>query len=1390
MIILEMARKKAESVAELRRKSRSEGKNDRLMASLGTAVESGAVSRVEIQELFLFDLAQANLATALELPPSSEVAPLREVDGSQADILRIFGNASHALLGWPQETGGQWMHRPEFDELQAALDQDRSSLTVLLGDPGAGKSALLARLATDLRDKNVALLALKADLLPKEAGTLAQLDDYLGVPAPLVECLRQLAATRPVVLLIDQIDALTELMDQHTSRLTVLLSLINRIRGMDDVHILLSCRDFEFRHDLRLSALKPAAVRLADPPWDAVKQVLAAVGIDAADWPDHARALLRRPQHLSLFVQHLAGNGEAPAFQTYHSMLEAVLQNRIVSQAWGASAIEVLEVVAGTMATEEELWLPVVRFQTRQIDLDHLMAAGVLTHSPDVLRVGFRHQTLFDFVRARAFVARVVGFADHVLNRQDALFVRPTVWSALQYMRNADPEGYRREFRTLWKRPDLRRHIRYLLIAFLGQVADPDLIEMGWLLPLLGDPTLRAKAVRAIEGSPAWFAKLKVHLPALMTGDPDAAWHASWILRGALSFDRETALTLMERYWLPDPQRDGLTLQTLWELKEWDERAIRLTETVVRRAPHQGVFFRSMSDAASKSCPDLAPRIVAAELWGALEHAEAEPVLVPPPPPDGAPDSEKVTYRLVYGDSAHRAVERIVSDSSRWHDLTKVATAAPHAFVEQVWPWVVHVASQYSRAENTRVQAYRSDPVFSLRGDSKLMRYELTIALEASVTAFAAGVPDKFLDFFNEQKVSDLLTVHRLLAHGLRSLPEAHAHDISQYLLADVRRLALGPYSDVHRESRELIAAIVPHLSEQARLSLERHLLSWHYMRHDPDLEPSDRRDRARWNRQHRLRLLRAFPLESLSSETAKLLEEEERALPHTQNWDVGETEGCFIASPVSPDQMLKASDENLLNLFDELHDGTGWDHPRNWLKGGGVEASRAFGEFAKTNRQRALRLMEQLQPGRHERYAAEAFRAMAEVDQRDASRLIQAIHQLDTRGFHSEDFRHGAAWCLAKLAPEIGGLDAETCGLLEGWLHDQTSPSGARDPHSKEATARSILLSQGSRILPHGNYPALHALFLGYLNRKPVDADGWLRVLERHLLRREDPEVWVTLAYRELAHLSRAERGRAAAFVQQLVERNPDVLNSDGVVHLMARAHTWVPPSLTHFCLDQWETGTWGEGSQAAAEIAMLRHAMAPDDDYCRELVGRVLRNDNPGGEKLRAMRVGLAFLAAEVWGLPQARAAATRVLLDLLPDADVLVAQAWLSVFHNSDRLLADEYTQQILDSLIAHPQVLKHGHSGFLVDRLKELLEDGSEHQLVCRVVTSLLVECGKEIADNRTAWAGSAGDLIDIALTLQRLPETRSCGLDVFERLMDLDAYKVSEILADLDRRLPG
>src|SRR6185369_17523525 len=113
------------------------------------------------------------------------------------------------------------------------------------------------------------------------------------------------------------------------------------------------------------------------------------------------------------------------------------------------------------------------RFDDRLNFLKRLEALGFIVRSDNDLSVAFSHQTIFDYVLARTFVRNAGLLSTYVLERQDSLFVRAKVWSALNYLREAEARSYEREFFKIWNTKDLRRHLRLLLIEFLGQVSEP-----------------------------------------------------------------------------------------------------------------------------------------------------------------------------------------------------------------------------------------------------------------------------------------------------------------------------------------------------------------------------------------------------------------------------------------------------------------------------------------------------------------------------------------------------------------------------------------------------------------------------------------------------------------------------------------------------------------------------------------------------------------------------------------------------------------------------------------------------------------------------------------------------------------------------------------------------
>jgi hypothetical protein len=493
--------------------------------------------------------------------------------------------------------------------------------------------------------------------------------------------------------------------------------------------------------------------------------------------------------------------------------------------------------------------------------------------------------------------------------------------------------------------------------------------------------------------------------------------------------------------------------------------------------------------------------------------------------------------------------------------------------------------------------------------------------------------------------------------------------------------------------------------------------------------------------------------------------------------------------SPMTAAQMARASDADILGLFDELVDATGWDHPRDRMRGGSVLASREFGEFAKADPQRALRLIDSLSPTQHERPVGHALASLAEAQALSPTDMVALIHRLDGRSFASSEFRHWAADCLGKLAERLAGLDDRTCALLESWLADAEGLASAVQAEPEESDQRRSILWQdgGFQVRPGGNYPILHALALGLLLREPMAADAWLGVLERHLAtRREEPEAWRALAH-ELRFLANAaDRGAAVGFIERLLRTVEGLADSEDGVALLALTHRWLPPEMTHACLDRWRAGSWPRGPQAAGELALLRHILAPADDVAAALCRAVVSGGPDATASLAGLRLGMAHSAAGLWRNDRLRPAVTPVWAALAAVADAETAAALMDVFRQAGPLPVDGCMRRVLTATLEGPALLEVDPM-FLVEQLKHGLREGLEPGLVASVARALAERKGAELGDVRTAWAGSVGDLVEISLTLQRLPEGREDGTALFERLMEIGAHEVDQTLCALDRR---
>lgn len=324
--------------------------------------------------------------------------------------------------------------------------------------------------------------------------------------------------------------------------------------------------------------------------------------------------------------------------------------------------------------------------------------------------------------------------------------------------------------------------------------------------------------------------------------------------------------------------------------------------------------------------PDCAARVIRSHLDYLLTQAvEASKV----PPPVLPPDADEVERSVhAYRHDPLNPLKALLESESNFYEIEKFAEAHPQSFLESIWSWFTDLIQRLSYDTNPVTISYRWDRV----GDFKVSRSEIIQSLLTAITEFAKQDKPAFLKFVEQNVDSNLLVVYRLLARGLEVVASEEATSVLNYLLADPRRLSLGSQmgSDRHRETEKLIAVICPLLQPEDREQLEQTIREFTYWHPKGDKDVDFRRRCLEYNREHQLSLLKAIPEEYLSPQARRLKEEEERALPWA---DLRKSSGVIIAQNVGPrmkrDEMSRASDQHLLNLFNELSDETEWNHPR-----------------------------------------------------------------------------------------------------------------------------------------------------------------------------------------------------------------------------------------------------------------------------------------------------------------------------------------------------------------------------------------------------------------------------------------------------------------------------
>ncbi|MCP4345374.1 MAG: ATP-binding protein [Desulfobacterales bacterium] len=1290
-------------------------------------------------------------------------------------IINCFSKVSNSLLNWPTTLGNnRWLERPELKILTDRIESDEKSTTLLLGMPGTGKSALLAVLGHKLNEKGIPVLAIKADMLPSSVSDPDKLKTKLQLPFSVDMCLKFVAEySGKAVLIVDQLDAISELADRKSERLNVLLDLIHGISSLKGIHIVSSSRWFEYKHDVRLTTISSEQLELTPLSWEQVQTEFGEAGITERNWSQEAQNLLRIPLHLKLFLYLRTDNPSIELSVSLQGLLQAIWEKSVLNQYEIAGKNNFINQITQKMAENEELWISKALVDENLEVLESLLCDEILVPDETNLRIGFRHQTYFDFARARYFTQAREILSNHVLERQDGLFIRPILLSTLEYMRNAAPAAYHRELMLLWENQNLRSHLRTLLLEYLAALDRPDEQEIQFLLPVLKDNAMMHRALITMAGSRGWFNVIKeTHLPDFMSKEPETGRSCVSLLIQALSFDRTGVLKLIQNYWLPDKCYDHMTLRVLSNLGDWDEEAVNMVCVVARRS-EQRWDITYIAEIVSQSNPNLAPKIVRADLDRRLIKAEQEDnKFVAPPRP--SPDANQVDHEMYYMiNDPLKKQKQLLETDLEWRELSIIAERAPGAFLELVWPWFLKVLERIAHDEHKFITGYRDDYSLgtTLDGDHD-PEHEPVNALKDAIVRLAESDPATFSDFLKQNKNSSLLSVHRLLCRGLQKIAPEFPETVYEYLTSDPRRLVIGDVSNCHCETVNLITIVAPHLSEDNLIKLEKTVLEWNrYYKREETWTPGERFERQKRIREHRLRLLRVFPEDYLSEETKRIREQEERAFPDLQDWDSGfSSEMHEVGSPMKADQMKRAKDEDIINLFEELDDSTEWDHPRHKWKegksvGGVIQASHELNSFAEKEPERAVKLVHNFKPGQQEIPAGAVLQGLSKSTF-SSEELFSLVKHLVAKGFSSESFRGDVAQVLKTRANKDQGLPDAMLQLMESWLPTYLYPSMDQIQKKRDYDDYSNKL--------------YIAIAKGYLSRQPSDIHGWGKIIERAIDYEKHPDIWkVIMMY--MPDLFNGDKIFASHLYDQVltkfghaVENRLSICSIAKIIHLVS------DPSIVHKWLTLIQDRDWVLGQQAFGELAIYYLCWKQDDTWVEEQIWNAVENPEAHG----AHR-GIAFGAVNNWHSKQCQKICTSVIIALTDSDDKIVQKALSQIFQYGEQVVLNDEMKKIIEAILPN--------DGIILNSAESLIEGtesatSAEPELVSRICNRFLDAGMEEIKNITTSFAMLAEPLVSISLTLHRMPPYREAGLNLFERLVESNIQEASQALDMLDRKL--
>ena len=465
-----------------------------------------------------------------------QVLPARIVgDGSvqhQIDKLNqaYLGEVKQLLINQSEIT-----RKEAADACEALLYEEKH--VMLEGIAGVGKSCVLTQVIEKLSDLEVPHLVIRLDRLTDDDLSAQIIGTKRRLPESPAITLGEYAGDEPSFLFIDQLDALSVVSARHQSAWGAFNELLEEASTYPKMRLIFACRTFDLNQDARLKKLvsdwdRVKRIRVENLEEDTIKTALKASGVMPHKISPAQLRVLSVPLHLYMFlaVPHssvIDFSSAGDLFDAFWDHKRREVQERLVGQ--GPAWNKTISFLCNEMSLRESLVVPEFSLDDYRTTLEAMASESVVHIQQGQVR--FFHEAFFDYAFARTFLGSGSDFIQWLASDEQQLFRRSQVRQVLAFFREreTDCDRYLSTLANLLARPDIRFHIKDLIIKWLGALQDPTKEE--WVLLKSLGCQLGEHIWSVIRNSVPWFDLLQDmgEWKLLLTSSDENANRTVWL---------------------------------------------------------------------------------------------------------------------------------------------------------------------------------------------------------------------------------------------------------------------------------------------------------------------------------------------------------------------------------------------------------------------------------------------------------------------------------------------------------------------------------------------------------------------------------------------------------------------------------------------------------------------------------------------------------------------------------------------------------------------------------------------------------------------------------------------------------------------------------------------